>query len=142
MNISCNHVLKNQGEYVHRSKIGSVPKFFSISNHCKTSPSYLNFNTLMHHCVINGFLRTERRASKKLVEVPSKQPRINQHANALLIYSRAVHLDPPAVIHIPSGATAVCSIVVILSDTNNCLLNLSSVKNGKCYILFLSLGFD
>jgi len=145
-NISCNHVLKKQDEYAHR--LGCVPKFLSVNHHCKSSPYYLNLNTLIHHCAKGGFLRIESRASKKLVEVPSKQPRINQHANALLIYSRAMHLDPPAVTHIPSGATAVCSIAVILSDTNHCLLSLSSgilcgVRNtGKCYILFLSLGFE
>lgn len=144
--ICCNRVLKNQGP--HRIIIGCPPKFLSINNHCKSSPYCLNFNTLTYHCAKNGFLKIEIRASKKVVEVPSKQPRINQHANALLIYSRAMHLDPPAVIHIPSGTTAVCSIVVILSDTNNCLLNSSSVilygvwNTGKCYILFLSLGFE
>lgn len=148
VSISCHRVFKNQGEYAHRIIIGCAPKFLSSNNNCKSSPYYLNFNILIHHCAKNGFLRIESRASKKLVEVPSKQPGINQHANALLIYSRAMHLDPPAVIHIPSGATAVCSIVVILSDTNNCLLNLSSVilygvwNTGKGYILFLSVGFE
>lgn len=73
---------------------------------------------------------------------------INQHANALLIYSRAMHLDPPALIHIPSGETAVCSVVVILSDTNNCLFNLSSGilfgiwNTWKHHILFLALGLE
>lgn len=144
-NISCNHILKNKSEYTHRVIMGCVSKLFSIHNHCKTSPSYLNSNTLTYNCAKKkkkkGFLRIEKRASEKLVEVPSKQPRINQHANAVLIYSRAMHLDPPAVTHIPSGVAAVCSIVVILTDTNNWLLNLSSAKNGECYILFLSFGF-
>lgn len=125
--ISCNHVLKPQGEYAHRITTACVPKFLSINNHWKSSPYYLNFNTLIHHCAKNGFLRIKSRASKKLVEVPSKEPRINQNASAPLIYSRAMHLDPPAVIHIPYGATAICPVVVRLSDTNNSLLNLSSV---------------
>lgn len=59
-----------------------------------------------------------------------------------------MHLDPLALIHIPSGETAVCSVVVILSDTNNCLFNLSSAilfgiwNTWKHHILFLALGLE
>lgn len=145
---SFNHVFKNQGECAHRIVTGSVPKFWPINNHCKSSPYYFSLNTIIRHCAKNGFLRIESRASRKLVEVPSEQPRINQHPSALLRCSRAMHLDPAAVTHIPSGATALGSVVVTSSDTNDGFLNLSWVilygvwNTGKCYILFLSLGLE